>query len=85
MASATSGRQIGATKPGPTPSILWLPGAPPDSTADSDGSTAMTCTRGCRARRPRATPVMHCAVPTDCTKASRLPPVWAHSSWASEA
>lgn len=65
--------KAGVKKPMPIPSILWEPVGPPDSTADSAGSTATTLTAGRWVRRARAAPWMEWAVPTDWTKASTRP------------
>lgn len=52
------------TKPAPMPWILWGPGLPPDSTGDSDGSTATSCSThktrhaGQRQMPLRTTPVV---------------------------
>src|SRR3954469_16235275 len=40
MSSTRRGSHIGGPHPMPIPSIRWAPGAPPESTADSAGSTA---------------------------------------------
>ena len=59
----------------PMPSILCDPEGPPDSTADSAGSTATTRIFGSCRHSACVTPWIECAVLTECTKASTSPPV----------
>ena len=64
------GSHSGGMKPRPVPSILCAPVAPPDSTADSAGSTATTRTFALRSLSTFVAPWSECAVPTMCTNAS---------------
>ena len=63
------------TNPAPVPWILCGPGGPPDSTAESSGSTAIIFKPGLRALSTDPTPVSVPPVPTPLTTASTLPPV----------
>ena len=76
MSLTWSGRHSGGMKPMPMPSILCEPEGPPDSTADSAGSTATTRIFGSRRHRACVTPWIECAVLTECTKGATSPRVW---------
>lgn len=75
MRLTISGCQSGGTNPMPMPSILCEPEGPPESTADSSGSTAVMSIIGLCAQSASVTPWMECAVLTACTKAVTWPPV----------
>ncbi len=64
------------------PWILCGPGAPPDRTAESAGSTATTSAPGRRSLSTSPTPVSVPPVPTPATNASTSPPVSAQISSA---
>ena len=56
----------------------WIgcgPFAPPESTGEAAGSTAMTCTSGLRSLRTCPTPVIVPPVPTPETRMSTVPSV----------
>ena len=65
ISSTADGSQSGGVRPMPTPSILCGPASPPDSTADSPGSTATIRTFGLCFRSDAATPWRLADVPTD--------------------
>ena len=69
-------------KPAPMPWILWGPGDPPESTGDSTGSTATTCSEGLRGLRYCDEPVMVPPVPTPPIRMSMLPSVLRGSALA---
>ncbi len=62
-------------KPAPMPWILCGPGAPPDRTGESVGSTAIIFTEGFLAFSAWPTPVMVPPVPTPATTTSTAPAV----------
>mmetsp|Transcript_9867 Transcript_9867/g.25136 ORF Transcript_9867/g.25136 Transcript_9867/m.25136 type:complete len:205 (-) Transcript_9867:354-968(-) len=63
------------TKPAPMPWILCGPGWPPESTGDSVGSTATTCTPPFTLFRYSPAPVMVPPVPMPATRMSTSPAV----------
>jgi hypothetical protein len=67
----------------PAPSILCGPGAPPERTGDSAGSTTATRTGGMRSFNTLATPREEAPVPTACTNASTAPCVSSQISFGS--
>mmetsp|Transcript_17445 Transcript_17445/g.49058 ORF Transcript_17445/g.49058 Transcript_17445/m.49058 type:complete len:236 (-) Transcript_17445:61-768(-) len=71
--SMTSRLSTSGTKPAPMPWILCGPGCPPESTGDSLGSTATTCTAGFIALRYSPHPVTVPPVPTPHTRMSTVP------------
>mmetsp|Transcript_21912 Transcript_21912/g.61021 ORF Transcript_21912/g.61021 Transcript_21912/m.61021 type:complete len:279 (-) Transcript_21912:42-878(-) len=74
----SSSREVSALpgmNPAPMPWILCGPGDPPEMTADSAGSTAMSCMEGFMGLRNCPVPVSVPPVPTPPTRASMLPPV----------
>ena len=66
---------MSGTKPAPMPWILCGPGAPPDRTGLSSGSTAIALKPGLRALRTEATPVSVQPVPTPLIRKSTAPRV----------
>mmetsp|Transcript_22974 Transcript_22974/g.31838 ORF Transcript_22974/g.31838 Transcript_22974/m.31838 type:complete len:206 (+) Transcript_22974:186-803(+) len=72
--------QLPGMNPAPMPWILCGPGAPPLSTGDSTGSTAMDLRSGFLVRRNCVQPVMVPPVPTPPMKISMLPSVWSQIS-----
>jgi hypothetical protein len=72
--------QFPGMKPAPIPWILCGPGDPPDSTADSSGSTAIICNSGFRGFKYCAHPVRVPPVPTPPMRISTFPSVSAQIS-----
>ena len=71
----------GGTKPTPPPSMRWVPGGPPDSTADSAGSTATRWIAGQGSpQRARSCPGSSRPCPRRCTTASMRPSSCSSSS-----
>ena len=64
---------MAGTKPAPIPWILCGPGAPPERTAESSGSTATMRTLGLRAFSTSPTPLIVPPVPTPETTMSTSP------------
>ncbi len=80
--SYTSVLRTPGTKPAPMPWILCGPGAPPERTGESAGSTATARKPGRRSLSTSATPVIDPPVPTPATRMSTRPSVSAQISSA---
>ena len=64
MPSSSAVVMWGGTNPTPPPSIRWVPGAPPERTADSAGSTAMRSMAGQASWSTSETPTKQPPTPT---------------------